>query len=212
MNSYYEAIRKCIVGGDDSTIGGFTMNALEDGASPANIIENALIPGMDSVGERFSRQEAFLPELLIAADAMKASLEILRPLLSREDSRGHGRVVIGTVLGDVHDIGKNIVGWMLEGAGFQVLDLGVDVPPDRFISSIRQESPDILALSALLTTSAPQMGVVIDQIRTSGLREGIKILVGGAAVTSSYALSVGADGYAVDAVEAVRVARSLVSE
>jgi len=187
-----------------------TRTALKAGIQPTTIIENGLIPGMQRLGEDFSKGEIFLPEMLIGADAMKASLALIKPLLKSDETKRHGTIVLGTVLGDVHDIGKNIVAWMLEGAGFNVIDLGVDVPPERFIETIKKETPQILGLSALLTTSTHQIGALMEELKKQGLRDNLKIMIGGASVDPTYAVRVGADGYAIDAVSAVAKAKELV--
>lgn len=187
-----------------------TKSALETGIKPTSIIENGLIPGMQRLGEDFSKGEIFLPEMLIGADAMKASLVLIKPLLKADETKRHGTIVLGTVLGDVHDIGKNIVAWMLEGAGFNVVDLGVDVPPEHFVEAIKKENPQILGLSALLTTSTHQIGVLIEELKKQGLRDNLKVMIGGASVDETYAARVGADGYAIDAVGAVAKAKDLV--
>jgi 5-methyltetrahydrofolate--homocysteine methyltransferase len=187
-----------------------THIALEAGIEPMVIIENGLIPGMEKLGEEFQKGEVFLPELLVGANAMKSSLAIVKPLLKLDEITSKGTVVIGTVLGDVHDIGKNIVTWMLEGAGFNVIDLGVDVAPEKFIQAIKTEAPQILALSALLTTSSPQIGKVIKQVEEHGLREKIKVMIGGASISQEFANKVGADGYASDAVGAVAIAKEFM--
>lgn len=187
-----------------------TQAALSGGIKPTTIIENGLIPGMQRLGEDFSKGDIFLPEMLIGADAMKASLALIKPLLKSDETKRHGTIVLGTVLGDVHDIGKNIVAWMLEGAGFNVIDLGVDVPPEQFIESIKKENPQILGLSALLTTSTHQIGALIEELKKQGLRDNLKVMIGGASVDATYAERIGADGYAIDAVSAVAKAKELV--
>jgi corrinoid protein of di/trimethylamine methyltransferase len=206
----FSNISACIFSGDLKEMEKNTRLALEAGIEPMSIIEQGLIPGMEKLGEDFGKGEAFLPELLIGAEAMKASLALIKPLLKSEDVKSKGTVVIGTVLGDVHDIGKNIVAWMLEGAGFNVIDLGVDVPPEKFIEAIRTNTPHILALSALLTTSSHQIGKVIERLAEQGLRDKVKVMIGGASINQAYADKVGADGYALDAVAAVVKARKLI--
>jgi len=206
----FAKISACIFSGDLKAMEAHTRAALQAGCQPSVIIEKGLIPGMEKLGEDFGKGEAFLPELLIGAEAMKASLALLKPLLKSEEVKAKGTVVIGTVLGDVHDIGKNIVAWMLEGAGFNVVDLGVDVPPEKFIEAIKANSPRILALSALLTTSSHQIGKVIERLAEQGLRDNVKVLIGGASINPAYAEKVGADGYALDAVGAVVKARELL--
>ena len=203
-------ISGCIFSGDLAAMEKNTRAALDAGIAPMTVIEKGLIPGMERLGEDFSKGEIFLPELLIGAEAMRASLTLIKPLLKSEDMKSKGTVVIGTVLGDVHDIGKNIVAWMLEGAGFNVIDLGVDVAPEKFIEALKVNTPQILALSALLTTSSHQIGKVINQLVEQGLRENLKVMIGGASINQAYADKVGADGYALDAVAAVVKARELI--
>jgi 5-methyltetrahydrofolate--homocysteine methyltransferase len=206
----FEKMAESVYLGNRTDAAEMTQTALKAGIKPTTIIENGLIPGMQRLGEDFSKGEIFLPEMLIGADAMKASLALIKPLLKSDETKRHGTIVIGTVLGDVHDIGKNIVAWMLEGAGFNVIDLGVDVPPERFIETIKKETPQILGLSALLTTSTHQIGVLIEELKNQGLRDNLKVMIGGASVDATYAARVGADGYAIDAVGAVAKAKELV--
>ena len=170
-----------------------------------------MIKAMEEVGQRFQRGEAFVPNLLMAARAMKGSLDILKPLMKGDASTTLGKVVIGTVKGDLHDIGKNLVASMLEGCGFEVINLGVDVPSDKFIAAIKENNADILCLSALLTTTMNYMKDVIEALKADGLRDQVKVMVGGAPVTAMFAEQVGADGYSEDASEAVALARRLVS-
>jgi 5-methyltetrahydrofolate--homocysteine methyltransferase len=187
-----------------------TQQALEEGVAPGEIISRYLIPAMAEVGDRFERNEYYVPELLIAARAMQGALAILKPLLTEGDVKSSGKVVIGTVKGDLHDIGKNLVAMMLQGAGFDVVDLGVDVAPDRFVGAVRENQPHVVALSALLTTTMPSMKTTIEALRAAGLREQVKVVIGGAPVTQRYADEIGADGYAPDANSAVRRVRELV--
>jgi 5-methyltetrahydrofolate--homocysteine methyltransferase len=205
-------ITACIFSGDLAEMEADTRAALAAGNTPVSIIEQGLIPGMEKLGQAFAKGEAFLPELLIGAEAMNTSLALIKPLLKSEDRRARGTVIIGTVLGDVHDIGKNIVAWMLEGAGFNVIDLGVDVPPERFVEGVQQHAPDIVALSALLTTSSHQIAKVVRRLAERGLRDKVKVLAGGASISAEYAEQAGADGYALDAVGAVAKARELNRE
>jgi 5-methyltetrahydrofolate--homocysteine methyltransferase len=210
-DQFFSKISECILSGDIAAMEINTRLALAAGIAPMTVIEKGLVPGMEKLGEYFSKEEIFLPELLIGAEAMKASLALIKPLLKAEDIKSKATVVIGTVLGDVHDIGKNIVSWLLEGAGYSVIDLGVDVAPEKFIEAIKMKKPQILALSALLTTSSPQIGTVIKRLAETGLRDNIKIIIGGASINQTYADRVGADGYAVDAVGAVEKVRELLS-
>jgi 5-methyltetrahydrofolate--homocysteine methyltransferase len=182
-----------------------TRKALEKNISPADIISQALTAGMRVVGEKFSAKEYFIPDMLASADAVGEAMEILKPLLEKSDVETKGKFAIATVKGDIHDIGKNIVAILLKGAGYEVHDLGVDVPAEKIISFVKKESPDYLGLSALLTTTMPEMGVVIEALKDNSLRGGVKVLIGGAAVSDDYAQEIGADAYCVDSFQAVKV-------
>jgi len=188
-----------------------TQEALVQGISPAVILSDALVAGMDVVGEKFRRDELFMPEVLIAAKAMQAAMTVLRPKLIETGVETAGTVVIGTVQGDLHDIGKNLVGMLFEGAGYQVIDLGVGVAPERFVEAVRTHKPDIVGLSSLLTTTMPQMREVIESLVEAGLRGSVKVMVGGAPVTEKFAQDIGADGYSPDAASAVEKARVLTT-
>ena len=181
------------------------------GGDVAAIVNQGLIGAMDEVGRRFSEGDMFVPEMLVAANAMKAGLEVVRPLMKGADARTRGTVVIGTVKGDLHDIGKNLVAMMFEGAGFRVVDLGVDVDAAKVTGAVREHGADIVALSALLTTTMPQMRDTVATLTEAGLREKVKVMVGGAPVTDQFAKAIGADGYGEDAAAAVRLARSLLN-
>ena len=185
--------------------------ALAAGADPEGLVTGSMIPAMTEVGRRFEEGEYFVPELLIAARAMKGALEILRPLLTARGIEPVGRVVIGTVKGDLHDIGKGLVGSMLQGGGFEVVDLGVDVAPDRFIAAAQEAGADVIALSALLTTTMLGMRRVVELLERDGLRSRFKVIIGGAPVTRQFAQSIGADGYSDSASGAVALARQLVA-
>jgi corrinoid protein of di/trimethylamine methyltransferase len=189
-----------------------TVEALEQwGQAPADILQRGLVAGMDIVGEDFRDGILFVPEVLLAAKAMKGAMEILRPLLTEaKDVERQGRVVIGTVKGDIHDIGKNLVGMMLEGAGFEVVNLGINVDADQFLAAIREHNADIVGMSALLTTTMPYMRTVIQRLREEGLRERTIVLVGGAPLTSAFAEDIGADRYCEDAAVAVEAAKALI--
>jgi len=197
--------------GDASEAAELTRKALDAQISARQILDRGLLPAMDKVGSSFEGGEIFLPELLMAGDAMKASIELLRPELSKKAGSYTGRYVIGTVQGDLHDIGKNIVSLMLEGNGWEVTDLGIDVAPDKFCDVIEKHDFDILGLSALLTFTMSKMAETASALNTAGLRERVKLMVGGAPVTQSFADQIGADAYAKDAVEAVKKAKSLVT-
>lgn len=188
-----------------------TQQALAAGADPQAMVQQSMIPAMDEVGRRYEANEYFVPELLISARAMKASLELIRPLLIASGAEPAGRVVIGTVKGDLHDIGKNLVAAMLEGAGFEVIDLGVDVPPEKFIAALNEKNATLVAMSALLTTTMNSMKTTIEAFRTAGVRDRVKVMIGGAPVTEKYAQEIGADGYSTNANGAVALARKLVA-
>ena len=184
---------------------------LGEGIPPATLLFEAMIPALDEVGSRFESGIYFLPEMLVAARAMRSAMEVLRPHMAATDTPSLGTIVVGTVAGDIHDIGKDMVEIMLEGAGFTIVDLGVNVPADRFVAAIREHDPVVVGLSAFLTTTMPQVGRTIEAIRAAGLREGVRIIVGGAPINDAYAAEVGADGYAPDASSAVRVTRALLA-
>lgn len=188
-----------------------TQEALVQGISPAVILNDALVAGMDVVGEKFRRDELFMPEVLIAAKAMQAAMTVLRPSLIETGVETAGTIVIGTVQEDLHDIGKNLVGMLFEGAGYQVIDLGVGVAPGRFVEAVRTHKPDIVGLSSLLTTTMPRMREVIESLVEAGLRDNVKVMVGGAPVTEKFAQDIGADGYSPDAASAVEKARILTT-
>jgi 5-methyltetrahydrofolate--homocysteine methyltransferase len=188
-----------------------TQQALNAGIDPQVLVQQQMIPAMDEVGRRYEANEYFVPELLISARAMKASLELIRPLLTAQGAEPAGRVAIGTVKGDLHDIGKNLVAAMLEGAGFEVVDLGVDVSPDKFIAAVNEKNVSLVAMSALLTTTMNSMKTTVEAIKVAGVRGKVKIMIGGAPVTQKYADEIGADGYSTNANSAVALARKLVA-
>lgn len=203
-------IIEALVAGDAGKLAKLVQAALDGGASARQILDEGLMAGMDVVGERMENEDMFIPEVLMAAKAMSVSLETLSPLLAEGDLAAAGKVVIGTVKGDLHDIGKNLVAMMFESSGFQVINLGVDVAPEKFVAEIKDKKPDIVGISALLTTTMPMMKKTIDTLAANGLRDGIKILVGGAPVSQKYADEIGADGYAPDAGSAVRLAKAIL--
>jgi 5-methyltetrahydrofolate--homocysteine methyltransferase len=203
-------LKDAIISGDDTLALEITEQALKENVNPVTLINDYMIPAMDEVGRRFETQELFFPEMLIAARAMKRALEPVRPLLAASGVQPTARVVIGTVKGDLHDIGKNMVGHMLEGAGFEVHDIGIDVPADKFMEAAQTHDPQIIAISALLTTTMPEMQKVVELADQSGLHDRIKIMVGGAPITQAFADEIGADGYGENAGSAVSVARALV--
>lgn len=209
MDEKLKAIFDGIVEGDNNSVQQHVKDALTAGTDAALILNEAMIPGMAEVGRLFEEGEYFVPEMLISARAMKSAMAILKPYLQKENVKYAGTVVIGTVKGDLHDIGKNLVGLMLEGAGFQVVDLGSDVTPEKYVAAARESKANIVAMSALLTTTMVNMKATITALEEAGLRGTVKVMIGGAPVTENYAKQIGADGYATDASRAVAVARSL---
>jgi 5-methyltetrahydrofolate--homocysteine methyltransferase len=203
-------LSSAIIDGNRERTLGLIQTALDQGLRAEEIVNQWMIPAMREVGERFERGEYFVPEMLVAARAMKAGLTVLRPFLAQQDVRPLATVVIGTVRGDLHDIGKNLVAIMLEGAGFRVVDVGVDVPPQRFTEAVAEHGADILGLSALLTTTMIEMETVIRAVGEAGLRQKVKILVGGAPITQQFADRIGADGWGESAATAVRLARRVL--
>ncbi|MGC8838492.1 MAG: corrinoid protein [Anaerolineae bacterium] len=205
-----ERLAKEIYNGNAEAVVALTKEALDAGLSPEEILNQGMIVGMDAVGRDFRDGILFVPEVLIAARAMHAGMNILRPLLTEAESHSKGTVVLGTVRGDLHDIGKNLVGMMMEGAGFQVVDLGTDVPPEKFVEAAKEHNAKIVGMSALLTTTMTEMPNVIAALKEAGLRESVKVMVGGAPVTQRFADEIGADGYAPNASAAVEKARELL--
>lgn len=199
-----------IITGDAKAAEQWINQALANGMAPRHIIDQGLIPGMAVVGEKFKAYEYYLPEVLVSARAMKKSMEILRPLLTEGEALNLGRVAIGTVQGDLHDIGQNLVAMMLEGAGFEVHNLGANVSPQDFVDAVQEHGCDLVCLSALLTTTMPMMRTTIERLKTAGLRHRVKVMVGGAPVTQDYAMQIEADGYASDSASAVDKAKELV--
>ena len=199
----YEALKEAIMGGDDKEVESQVNKALAKGADAGDVMSNGLIAGMGVVGKRFSSGEMFLPEVLLSAEVMHKGLAILNPLLAKTGKKGMGEIVIGTVEGDIHDLGKRIVGFLLEGNGFEVTDLGVDIKADAFIKAVEENKPDILAMSALLTTTMPHMGEIINLLKERNLRDKVKVIIGGAPINDHFAKSIGADGYAPEAGSAV---------
>ena len=211
--SKVEEIAAAVENGKVKKVAGLVQEALDEGISATEILNTGMIGAMGVVGEKFKNNEIFVPEMLIAARAMKKGVEVLTPALKEAGSEPVGKLILGTVAGDLHDIGKNLVGMMIEGAGFNVIDLGVDVPADKFIECMK-ENPDckIVALSALLTTTMPAIKSTIDAIVAAGLRDTVKIMIGGAPVTQAFADEVGADGYSEDAASAAELANKLKAE
>jgi 5-methyltetrahydrofolate--homocysteine methyltransferase len=206
----FKPIADALIGCDEPKVLELVQSALDQGVAAKEILNDGLIAGMDIVGEKMENEDMFIPEVLMAAKAMGAAVNILKPLLAATDMKARGKVVIGTVRGDLHDIGKNLVAMMLESAGFEVHNLGVDISADKFIEEISVNNAEILCISALLTTTMPMMKETIDQVLEKGLRDKVKILVGGAPVTQNFADKIGADGYAPDAGSAVKLAKALL--
>jgi 5-methyltetrahydrofolate--homocysteine methyltransferase len=210
MEKIMESIYKGVLEGNQQLVAQQVADALKTGLSPDVILKDGLIAAMNEVGRLFETGEYYVPEMLIAARAMQAGLKLLKPTLADSGVKASGRVVIGTVAGDLHDIGKNLVGMLLEGAGFEVVDLGTDVQPEAYVNAVREHKPNIVALSALLTTTMPSMQAIIKALDAAGLRKQVKVIIGGAPVTQEYANRVGADGFGSDASQAVKVARSMM--
>ncbi len=204
-------LHAAVVGGDAKTAQAVTQQALAEGIDPLTLVNEYMVPAMDEVGRRFECNEYFVPELLISARAMKAALDLIRPLLMARGDKPVGRVAIGTVKGDLHDIGKNLVASLLEGGGFEVIDLGVNVSPEKFIETVQQKNANIIAMSALLTTTMPSMKTTIEALKQAGIRGQVKVLIGGAPITQKYAEEIGADGYSENAVGAVALAKQAVA-
>jgi len=208
--SAMDQIKDATITGNQKGVAEFTNQALSEGVSPATIIQEGLIPAMATVGVKFKNGDIFVPEMLIAARAMKAGLEILKPLMVETDVKNVATVVLGTVKGDLHDIGKNLVGIMMEGAGMEVIDLGVDISPEKFVAAVKAHNPGFVAMSALLTTTMPNMQAIIEAFKAEGLRDSVKVLVGGAPVSEEFADKIGADGYADNAASAVDIIKEFL--
>jgi 5-methyltetrahydrofolate--homocysteine methyltransferase len=205
-------IKQAVIEGNKEKVMVALKDAIEKDISISSILNEGLIEGMTTVGELWIKDEIWMPEVLVSANAMKSGMELILPALKAEGVKPKGKVILGTVKSDIHDIGKNLVGMMMLGAGFEVIDLGIDIGEEVFIEAIRTEKPDIIALSALLTTTIKQLEVVIKAVEDAGLRSDVKIMVGGAPVTQSYAEKIGADGYAPDAASAAKKALELIGE
>lgn len=207
----FDALKEAIMGGDREVVEFQVRKALSEEAKAQDILVNGLITGMEVVAQRFKAGEMFLPEVLLCAEVMHNGLDIINPLLAKSGHKGLGTVVIGTVEGDIHDIGKRIVSFLLEGTGFEVIDLGVNITADTFAQAIEKHNPDVLGMSALLTTTMPNMGQTINFLKEKGLRDKVKVVVGGAPITENFAQSIGADGYAPEAGSAVELVKKLVA-
>ena len=203
------ALKEAVIGGEQATAVKLTRAAMDEKVLPEKILKEGLIAAMETIGDRFTRSEIYIPEMMMAARAMKSAMEILEPALVKAGVKPVGKLVIGTVEGDLHDIGKNLVAMMMKGAGFEVIDLGVDVSPERFVEQAKAANAQLIGVSTLLTTTMPMMGEVVKAVKKAGMKT--KILIGGAPVTNDYAGKIGADGYAPDAAAAVAVAKGLVA-
>ena len=208
LTKLYDAI----LNGDNKTAVAVTKEALAENADPLDMVTSYMVPAMDEVGKRFECEEYFVPELLLAARAMKGALGLLRPLLAELGAEPLGRVAIGTVKGDLHDIGKNLIASMLEGGGFEIIDLGADVAPERFVQAVKEKNANVVCLSALLTVTMPSMKTTIEALKAAGVRDRVKVLIGGAPVTQQYADEIGADGYGSSASSAVPLARKALGK
>jgi corrinoid protein of di/trimethylamine methyltransferase len=211
MEKLFEEIKKTVIAGRHKEIEALVQKGIQDKANLDDLINKALIAAMDVVGDRFAKSEIFVPEMLVAAMTMKKGLDIIKPLLKDQEQQSKGKVVLCTVAGDLHDIGKNLVAMMLEGAGFEVIDLGVDVTVENVIAKVAEIQPQVLGLSALLTTTMPEMENVINVLQTSGMRGALKVMVGGAPLSAEFAEKIGADAFGKDAAEAVTIARSFIN-
>jgi 5-methyltetrahydrofolate--homocysteine methyltransferase len=212
MTDILETIKKMVVDGKFNEIEEQVQRAVDAGTDLNRLINDALISAMDIVGKRFADGEIYVPEMLVSATTMKRGLNIIKPLLQSGETENRGTIVMGTVKGDLHDIGKNLVTMMMEGAGFRIIDLGVDVKIDNLVATLKKEKADILGLSALLTTTMPEMQNVIEVLKSEGLRDHVKVIVGGAPIDQGFAAKIGADGFGKDAVAAVQLVRRLMSE
>ncbi len=207
-----DRISSGVIAGDDAEVAELTRKAIDEGMQPSEIINGGLIKGMNVVGQRFKAGEMYVPEVMIAARAMKAGMELVKPLMVEGDIPSAGKVILGTVAGDLHDIGKNLVGMMMESGGMSVVNMGVDIPADKFAQAVREHKPDVLAMSALLTTTMLAMKDTIELLKEEGLRDSVKVIVGGAPVTADFANEIGADGWAPDAASAKDLAVDLVGK
>jgi 5-methyltetrahydrofolate--homocysteine methyltransferase len=211
MEDTYSKLSALIIAGNVAEIRPVTDQALAQGAEPADLLNKGLVPGMDYVGAQFRKGEMYVPEVLLSARAMQASMSILRPLLVASGAKMAGKIVIGTVKGDLHDIGKDLVGMMMEGAGFEVIDLGINVEPQAFVQAVRDHHPQIIGMSALLTTTMRSMQATIDALKEAGIRDQVKVMVGGAPLTAAFAEQIGADAYASNASTAAEKAKQLIA-
>lgn len=205
-----KVLKEAVIKGDINTAVAVTQKAIDAGSNVNDVISQGLIAGMDDVGEKFSKGQFFVPQMLRSAKTMQECMKLIQPLLKEGEITSKGKVLIGTVKGDLHDIGKNLVSMMMEGAGFTITDIGVDVPPEKFVQMAQEKEPDIIAMSALLSTTMPSMPVVIEALKEAGIRDKVKVMIGGAPVTEKYAQEIKADAYASDAGAAVNKAKQLL--
>jgi len=211
MEALFEKMAETLIAGKIDDVKELSQQALDQGASPRDIIDKGLLAGMDIVGRRFKAGDLFIPEVLLCARCMHGAMDILKPLLSEADSAGVGIYVIGTVEGDLHDIGKNLVSMMLQGAGFEVIDLGTNITPQQFVDAVKEHNPSILGLSALLTTTMPKMEETIKALEEAGIRDQVKIMAGGAPVTQKFVDEIGADAYGANAATAAEKSKELMA-
>ena len=212
MSHHLDEIKNAVINGEHGEIEDLVKAAIDDGVNPGEIVNNTMIAAMDTVGQRFAQHQIFVPEMLVSAFTMKKGLELVKPLLKWEKTQPRGTIIMCTVKGDIHDIGKNLVVMMLEGAGFQVIDLGVDITVEKLIQELEEIKPDVLGLSALLTTTMPEMKKLIDELEARGLRDHVKVMIGGAPVNAAFAEKIGADAYGEDAAEAVEISRRFIGK
>jgi 5-methyltetrahydrofolate--homocysteine methyltransferase len=210
MSELFGEMGKSLMAGKAADVKALVQKAVDQGIPAADILNKGLISGMGVIGEKFKKNEVYIPEVLIAARAMKSGMEILKPLLAKAGVKAVAKFMIGTTKGDLHDIGKNLVAMMMEGAGFEVIDLGIDVPPEKFVEAIKEKKPEVVGISALLTTTMPTMKTTIEAITAAGLRNSVKIIIGGAPVTQAYSDEIKADGYAPDAASSVDISKRLL--
>jgi 5-methyltetrahydrofolate--homocysteine methyltransferase len=210
MSEILEKMATALIAGKEGEVKTLTQEALDKGVSAKEVLDNGLLAGMDVVGKRFKAGDMFIPEVLLCARCMHGAMETLQPLLSEGDAKGAGKVIIGTVEGDLHDIGKNLVAMMMQGSGFKVIDLGVNIKPQGFVDAVKEHNPDILGMSALLTTTMPKMEETITALKEAGIRDKVKIMAGGAPVTQDFIEKIGADAYGSNAASASENAKALV--
>ncbi|MEJ2097623.1 MAG: corrinoid protein [Deltaproteobacteria bacterium] len=210
MSEVLEKMASALIEGKESEVKALTQEALDNGFGAKDILDNGLLAGMDVVGKRFKAGDMFIPEVLLCARCMHGAMDLLQPLLAEADSKGAGKVVIGTVEGDLHDIGKNLVAMMMQGAGFKVIDLGVNITPQAFLEAVKEHKPDIVGMSALLTTTMPKMMDTVKALEEAGLRDQVKIMAGGAPVTQDFVEKIGADAYGANAASAAEKAKALL--